>query len=94
MKKNNKLAAFLALASAMGSAIIGAAPVPTHSPAYVNRVALIQSNMTGRQMHLPMIRGGMAFGEAPPASYRAKNQRQIRLARRRAWAAGYKKAFA
>ena len=70
--------------------------VSSQSTAGMNasKAAMIQRGHSSDDIFTASIRGGAMKGEAPPDSWRRKNQRQIRLNRRRSFAAGNKKAFA
>lgn len=56
------------------------------------KIAWLNTNKIADALVFDMKRGGTSVS-AHPCSWRKKNQRQIRLARRRLHAAGHKKAF-
>lgn len=67
-------------------------PIPLHQQQQRSDIKIAADNIRFTNITLAMNRAGNSNG-APPGSYRKKNQRQIRLARRRKHAAGHKKAF-
>lgn len=66
--------------------------IPLHQQQQRSDVKIAFDNSRFTDIMLAMNRAGHSSGP-PPGSYRKKNQRQIRLARRRKHAAGHKKAF-
>lgn len=63
-------------------------------PPYLNRQPIIhQPKVSAYQIHCALIAGGLLKGELARGPWRDKNQRQIRKDRRRAFAAGNRKAF-